>query len=91
MTPIRLSIVHILKTDPSERLGAALEPLRLGRQPAILQLAPLKKMIRAAEEEDARASTRLALPFLAWAAVRPSELRGVRWEEFEDLIGNRTA
>jgi len=78
----------IVKTDPSERLGAALKPLRRGRQPAILHLAPLKKMIRAAEEEDARAVTRLALRFLALTAVRPSELRGARWEEFEDLNGN---
>jgi integrase len=78
----------LVTTDPSERLGAALKPLRRGRQPAILQLAPLKKMIRAAEEEDARPITRLALRFLALTAVRPSELRGARWEEFEDLNGN---
>ncbi|MEG3143740.1 integrase arm-type DNA-binding domain-containing protein [Sphingomonas sp. RT2P30] len=78
----------MVKSDPSERLGAALKPLRRGRQPAILQLPPLRKMILAAENEDARPITRLALRFLALTAVRPSELRGARWEEFEDLNGS---
>jgi len=77
----------LVAADPSERLGAALRPLRRGRQPAILELAPLKKMIRTAEEGNARAITRLGLRFLALTAVRPSELRGARWDEFEDLNG----
>lgn len=78
----------LVKTDPSERLDAALKPLRRGRQPAILKLAPLKEMILAAEEENARPITRLALRFLALTAVRPSELRGARWDEFENLNGD---
>lgn len=78
----------LVKTDPSERLDAALKPLRRGRQPAILKLAPLKEMILAAEEENARPITRLALRFLALTAVRPSELRGARWDEFEELNGD---
>lgn len=78
----------LVKADPSERLGAALKPLRRGRQPAILELSPLKKMILAAEEEHARPVTRLGLRFLALTAVRPSELRGARWDEFEDLNGS---
>lgn len=74
-----------VKTDPSERLHAALKPMRRGRQPAILELTPLRKMISTAEEDDARPITRLALRFLALTAVRPNELRGARWDEFEDL------
>jgi len=77
----------VVKTDPSERLGAALKPLRRGRQPAILEIKALRKMIRIAEAEDARPVTRLALRFLACTAVRPSELHGARWDEFEDLNG----
>jgi integrase len=77
----------LVKTDPSERLDAALKPLRRGRQPAIVKLAPLREMILAAEEENARPITRLALRFLALTAVRPSELRGAGWDEFEDLNG----
>lgn len=71
--------------DPAEKLGAVLKPLRRGRQPAITDLVPLRRMILAAEEDYARPVTRLALRFLALTAVRPSELRGARWDEFEEL------
>ena len=77
----------ITKDDPAEKLGAALKPLRKGRQPAITELTPLREMIMTAEEDYARPVTRLALRFLALTAVRPSELRGARWDEFEELNG----
>jgi len=77
----------IATTDPAEKLGAVLKPLRKGRQPAITDIAPLRKMIRAAEEDNARPITRLGLRMLALTAVRPSELRGAEWAEFEDLDG----
>jgi integrase len=77
----------IAQNDPAEKLAAALKPLRRGRQPAITDLVPLRKMILTAEEEYARPITRLALRFLAMTAVRPSELRGALWDEFEDLNG----
>ncbi len=77
----------IVQTDPSEKLGKVLKPLRKGRQPAITDLAPLRKMIVTAEEDYARPITRLALRLLALTAVRPSELRGAQWCEFQDLDG----
>lgn len=77
----------ITQTDPAERLGAVLKPLRKGRQPAITDLVPLRKMIITAENDPARPITRLALRLLALTAVRPSELRGAEWHEFEDLNG----
>ncbi|MGV7121260.1 tyrosine-type recombinase/integrase [Sphingopyxis sp. 550A] len=77
----------IVERDPAEKLGAVLKPLRKGRQPAIVELEPLKKMIIAAEEDYARPITRLGLRLLALTAVRPSELRGAHWAEFEDLDG----
>ncbi len=73
--------------DPAEKLRAVLQPLRKGRQPAITDLASLRAMIVAAEEDYVRPITRLGLRFLALTAVRPSELRGARWEEFEKLNG----
>lgn len=75
----------LVLNDPAEKLGAVLKPLRKGRQPAITDLVPLRRMIIAAEEDHARPITRLALRLLALTAVRPSELRGARWDEFEDL------
>ena len=75
------------QSDPAEKLGAVLKPLRKGRQPAITDLVRLRAMIIAAEEDYARPITRLGLRFLALTAVRPSELRGARWDEFEELNG----
>jgi integrase len=77
------------QADPAEKLGAVLKPLRKGRQPAITDLKRLRQMIKDAEEDYARPVTRLALRFLALTAVRPNELRGARWEEFEDLDGSK--
>lgn len=77
----------IATNDPAEKLGAVLKPLRKGRQPAITDIVPLRQMILAAEEDNARPITRLGLRMLALTAVRPSELRGAEWAEFEDLDG----
>lgn len=44
-------------------------------------------MIKAAEDDYARPITRLALRLLALTAVRPSELRGATWDEFEEIDG----
>jgi len=77
----------IATNDPAEKLGSVLKPLRKGRQPAITDLVPLRRMILAAEEDNARPITRLGLRMLALTAVRPSELRGADWAEFEDLDG----
>ncbi|MGC6400355.1 tyrosine-type recombinase/integrase [Sphingomonas sp. FW199] len=77
----------IATSDPAEKLGSVLKPLRKGRQPAITEIGALREMIRAAEEDNARPVTRLGLRMLAFTAVRPSELRGAQWAEFEDLDG----
>lgn len=77
----------IATSDPAEKLGSVLKPLRKGRQPAITEIGALRTMIRAVEEDNARPVTRLGLRMLALTAVRPSELRGAEWAEFEDLDG----
>lgn len=77
------------ESDPAEKLGAVLKPLRKGRQPAITDLPRLRKTIADAEEDYVRPITRLALRFLALTAVRPTELRGARWDELEGLNGRR--
>lgn len=82
------AIAHgITQNDPAEKLGGVLKPLRKGRQPAITEIVPLRRMIIAADEDHARPITRLALRFLALTAVRPNEMRGACWDEFEDLNG----
>jgi integrase len=79
----------IADKDPAEKLGGALKPIkRRGRQPAIIDLEPLRQMLIDAEDDFARPITRLALRLLALTAVRPSELRGASWTEFEGLEGS---
>jgi integrase len=78
----------LAQADPAEKLAGALKPLRKGRQPAIVDIGRLRKMMVDAEEDHARPVTRLALRLLALTAVRPSEVRGAEWREFEDLDGS---
>ena len=47
--------------------------------------ARLREMLAHVDREDARPVTRLALRLLALTAVRPGELRGAVWSEFEGL------
>jgi integrase len=74
--------------DPAASLGKALTPKpRAKRQPAVTTLDTLRQILIDCEAERCRASTKLALRFLALTAVRPGELRFARWSEFEDLDG----
>jgi integrase len=75
-------------SDPAERVGAALKPLpKKGRQPAITDIVGLRKLLATVDQDFARPVTRLALRLIALTAVRPGELRGAMWEEFEHLDG----
>lgn len=86
----------ICEADPAASLGKALKDKpRSKKQPSIIdrvqghdaQLAALRQMLIDCEAERCRASTKLALRFLALTAVRPNELHGARWGEFEGLDG----
>ena len=64
----------IATSDPAEKLGAVLKPLPKGRQAAITDIVPLRKMILAAEEDNARPITRLGLRMLSvlsWPLMAP--------------------
>jgi integrase len=85
-------VIRSLERDVFPHIGslpiAILKPsLPKRRQPAIIELTPLQEMICKVEQDYARPITRLALRFLALTAVRPGELRGAQWWEFEDLDG----
>ena len=56
-------------------------------QPAITDLPALRQLLVDCEAERCRVATKLALRFLALTAVRPNELHGARWNEFEGLDG----
>lgn len=82
--------------DPAASLGKALKskpPER--KQPAIIdriddneaRLDAARQLIADCEAERCRAGTKFALRLLALTAVRPGEIAGARWSEFEDLDG----
>lgn len=67
--------------DPAAVVKGALAPLVRGRQPAVVDLAGAREVLKAAEAVPAHPVTRLALRLLALTALRPGEIRGARWEE----------
>ncbi len=77
----------ICQTDPAAIVKGAMAPLIKGRQPAIVDLDEAREVMRRAEAEPAHPVTKLALRLLALTAVRPGEIRGAAWREFEQLDG----
>lgn len=75
--------------DPAASLAIALpKKPRARKQPAVTDLMALRKLIIDCEAERCRAQTKLALRLLALTAVRPNELHGAEWAEFEELDGS---
>jgi integrase len=91
----RISAIFVygIATDQTVRDPAASLAIALPRkpkakpQPAITDLPALRQMLVDCEAERCRAHTKLALRLLALTAVRPNEIHGARWDEFEDLDG----
>ncbi len=73
--------------DPAAVVRDALAPVQKGRQPAVTDLDQAREMLAKAEAEVAHPATKLALRFLALTAVRPGEVRGMRWDELAGLDG----
>jgi integrase len=74
--------------DPAAVVQNAMAPLIKGRQPAVVELAEAREVLQRAEAEPAHPVTKLALRLLALTAVRPGEIRGAAWVEFENLTGD---
>lgn len=75
-------------TDPAAMVQKALRPLVKGKQPAITRLTDARQILRDVDSTPAHPVTKLAIRLLALTAVRPGELRGARWTEFNDLEGH---
>lgn len=72
--------------DPAAIVTKALKPLpKKGRQPAIVELDGARQVLIDAEASGASPITKYASRLLALTAVRPAVVRGVTWEEFEDI------
>jgi len=75
------------ETDPAAIVKGAMAPLVKGRQPAITELAEAREVLAKVEAIPAHPVTKLASRFLALTVVRPGEIRGAAWVEFEGLSG----
>lgn len=75
--------------DPAAIVAPALRPVIRGRQPAITDLTEVRALISKTEAEDAHPTTLLAFRLLYLTAVRPGELRAARWDEFQNMDGDR--
>lgn len=76
--------------NTARRVRNALPPMvRKGQQPAIIDLADLRRLLDQVENEPAHVTTKLANRLLALTTVRPGTLRQTRWadREFHDLDG----
>ena len=74
------------ETDPAAIVKGALRPLpKKTRQPAVTDLTGARGVLAAVEAEPASPVTKLAHRLLALTAVRPGEIRGAKWGEFEGL------
>jgi integrase len=73
--------------DPAAIIQGAMAPMKKGRQPALVELHEVRQMIADCDAVPAHPVTKLASRFLALTVVRPGELRGARWTEFEALDG----
>jgi integrase len=70
------------KHNPAGDLRGALKTRKVEHR-AALSRAELPELLRKIEAYDGRLLTRLALRFTALTFVRPGELRGARWDEFD--------
>lgn len=86
----------VCEADPAASLNKALTSVpKTKPQPSIIdrkqdqnaRLTAIRQLIIDCEAERCRATTKLALRFIALTAVRPGELHGARWHEFHNLDG----
>ncbi len=69
--------------DPTSDLRGALAPVVRTNRPAITEPEQIGQLLNAIDGYTGHASTAFALKLAPLLFVRPGELRGARWEEFE--------
>lgn len=86
----------LCELNPAAGLGANLKDKPKARkQPSIVDGKPdldasvtaLRQMLIDCEAERCRATTKLAMRFIALTAVRPNEIHGARWDELHGMDG----
>ena len=82
---------------PAELVKVLQDKPKAKKQPSIIdgtednaeRLRRVQKLLLDCENERTRAGTKFALRLLALTAVRPGEIAGARWDEFENLDGDK--
>jgi integrase len=69
--------------DPAADLRGALAPVIVRNHPALTQPAKIGELLRAIHGYSGQPSTEYALKLLPLTFVRPGELRGAEWGEFD--------
>jgi integrase len=72
--------------DPTSSLGGALVPQKVLHRPAITSPPQVGELLRAIDGYSGQPASEAALKLAPLVFLRPGELRGARWEEF-DLDG----
>jgi integrase len=72
-------------TDPAGIVKPAMAPLVRSRQPALVTLPAVRKMLEDVEALPGHPVTRLALRLLALTAVRPGTINNLPWSELTNL------
>lgn len=74
--------------DPAAVIMRAMAPMKeAGRRPALLDITAARTILADCDKTPAMAVTRLAMRLLALTAVRPGEVMGAAWDEFEGMDG----
>lgn len=83
--PAPMSLTKVLQNKPKARKQPSIVD---GTQDNDERLLRLRKLLADVEAERTRAGTKFAMRLLALTAVRPGEIAGAEWAEFEDLDGS---
>lgn len=73
----------VAEADPAGVIKGAFAPVPTKPQPAIIDLAGVREMMRCVELVPSHVVTKLALRFLALTAARPGEIRLALWSDIE--------
>lgn len=82
--PAPMSLTKVLQSKPKARKQPSVID---GTQDNDERLRRVQKLLADVEAERTRAGTKFAMRLLALTAVRPGEIAGAEWAEFEDLDG----
>lgn len=73
----------VIKYDPTLALKGLVPQFEVKHRAAITEMADLGKLLVSVDNDTGHATTKIALKLLILFALRPKELRGAKWAEFD--------